>query len=66
MAVTNPEGRARYLAEEVLRLGMSDHEVIMAAVQQRGRPETLNMMEDMVIACHKELVRDAEERIDPT
>ena len=47
---SNPEERARYLAEEVLDLKMIDHEIIMKTAAEDGRPESLNMLERWAIS----------------
>ena len=44
---TNPESRAQYLAETILSLTMTDHEVLMS---QPSRAAGLNLLEQMVLA----------------
>ena len=45
----NPEDRAKYLAEEVLDLTMTDHDLIMRTAAQEGRPAALNLLERIAI-----------------
>ncbi|MBA7552664.1 hypothetical protein ES705_45234 [subsurface metagenome] len=45
----NPEARAEYLAEKVLNLQMTDHDVIMRMANKEGRAIALKFLEDMVI-----------------
>ena len=47
---TNPEERARYLAEDVLGLGMTDHDLVMRTAKQDGRPAALNLLEEWAVA----------------
>ncbi len=58
-----PSYRAQYLAETVLRLDMTDHDVIMRYAKEHGRAAALNLLEDMVIASHKRLVKNTTENI---
>ena len=49
-----PEARAQYLAETVLDgLTMVDHEILMRTASGCGRPASLNMLEDWVMAAHE-------------
>lgn len=50
---TNPEERARFLAEEVLGLTQTDHDSVMRTAKEKGRAEALNYLEDMFIISYK-------------
>lgn len=52
-----PERRAEFLAEEVIILTAIDHEVLMRTAGKEGRASALNLLEDMVIAQHRERIR---------
>lgn len=52
---SNPEERAKYLAEEVLQLTMLDHEALMRKAHKEGRAATLNLLEDMAVAIDVEV-----------
>ncbi len=45
----DPEGRAKYLAEDVLGLTMTDHGIVMRTTFEKGRPAALNMLERWAI-----------------
>ena len=45
----NTEERAKYLAENILNLTMTDHDIIMKTAHKKGKPETLNLLEEIVI-----------------
>lgn len=47
---TEPWARARYLAEDVLCLTMTDHEVVMKTAAIKGKPEGLLLLEGMVLS----------------
>ncbi|NQU78973.1 hypothetical protein HQ545_04355 [Candidatus Woesearchaeota archaeon] len=47
---SQPEQRAKYLAEHVLNMGMTDHDLIMRTAKKQGRHVALNMLEKMVIS----------------
>ena len=57
--VGEPEGRAQFLAEEVLGLGMFDHDLNMRTASLEGRAAALNQLEDWVIAMHKKAIQEA-------
>jgi len=46
-----PEKRARYLAEDVLNLTATDHDVIMTMATSQGKAKSLVMLESMVLAA---------------
>ncbi len=48
----NPEERARFLADVVLRLGMTDHDLLMRVAASQGKAEALRLLEEMVVAGH--------------
>ena len=45
----NPEERAKYLAENILNLNMTDHDIIMRTAAKTGKPKALNLLEELVI-----------------
>jgi len=47
--VTKPEERAEFLAEEVIYLTMTDHDVLMRTAHDEGRADVLNLLEQMAI-----------------
>ena len=54
----SPWERAEFLAENVLHLGMTDHDLLMRDAAANGRAHALNMLEDMVIANHRKLRKE--------
>jgi hypothetical protein len=46
----NPEERARFLDEDVLKLTMTDHDLIMRISHDKGRVAGLIRLEDMFIS----------------
>ena len=52
-----PERRAEFLAENVIDLTATDHEVLMRKAGEGGRASALNLLEDMVIEQHRERIR---------
>ncbi len=42
---SHPEERAKYLAEEVLKLTMSDQDALMSIAKDRGKAEALRELE---------------------
>ena len=48
------QDRAKYLAETVLKLTMSDQDMVMRHTNEKGRPAGLLLLEDMVIAEHQD------------
>lgn len=46
---SDPQRRAEYLAEEVLNLGMIDHDVVMRTAHEKGRAKALNLLEEMAL-----------------
>jgi hypothetical protein len=58
-----PDSRAEYLAERVLNLTMADHDFLLSTAAQKGRPAAMNLLEDLVIAHHKEKARKQAEQI---
>jgi len=46
---SNPEKRAKYLAENVLHLSLTDHDVIMRLAEEKGRPAALKFLEQLTI-----------------
>lgn len=59
----NPEERARFLAEDVLNLGMTDHDLLMRVAAESGKAEALRLLEEMVVAGHEAKIRDVAEKI---
>lgn len=57
LPVTDPEARAKFLAEEVLQLTMTDHDVVMRLAQTKGKIIALHSLEDMVVNLHRSSVR---------
>ncbi len=53
---TDPEARAKFLAEDVLQVTMTDHDLLMRTASYDGRAASLVLLEDMVIANHKEKI----------
>ena len=51
---TDPQERGRYLADDFLRLTMTDHDLLMHVAGQKGRPEALNCLEKMAIVKGQE------------
>nr|MBI4156964.1 hypothetical protein [Candidatus Woesearchaeota archaeon] len=47
---SDPEMRAKYLAEEFLGLTMTDHDLIMRTAKQEGKPKVLNLLEQIAIS----------------
>ena len=52
----SPWERAEFLAENVLTLTMTDHDLLMRDAGANGRAHALNMLEDMVILQLKKLI----------
>ena len=57
------EARARFLAEVVLELTPTDHDVIMRTASAEGRAAGLLELEDMVIAYHTKKIEEVKEKI---
>ncbi|MCK4552617.1 hypothetical protein KAT80_00235 [Candidatus Pacearchaeota archaeon] len=49
LSTEDPEGIAKFLAENYLGFTMTDHDLVMRKAANEGRPATLNFMEDMAI-----------------
>lgn len=50
----DPEARAKYLAEDVLKLTMTDHEIVMSRAAEKGKGAALNLLEEMLLATISE------------
>ena len=48
-----PDARAYFLAEIVLELTMTDHDIVLREAHQKGRPEALNALEKLVKTAHE-------------
>jgi len=48
--INNPEERARYLAEDVLKLTMTDQDIIMSIAKERGKAQALKELEITVLS----------------
>ncbi len=59
ISINEVERRAQFLAEEVLKLGMTDQDLNMRTASLEGRAAALNQLEDWVIAGHKDAVQKA-------
>ena len=57
LLLTDPEKRARFLAEDVLRLTMTDPDVVMRLTHTKGKVAALHFLEDMVVDIHRSSVR---------
>ena len=57
------EARVKHLAETVLKLTMTDQDLIMRTATEKGRATALNFLEDFVIAQHKRKVKEIQETI---
>ncbi|MBI4152984.1 hypothetical protein HY497_00540 [Candidatus Woesearchaeota archaeon] len=51
---TDPEGRAWFLAEDVLNLTMTDHLLVMREAAQNGKHIGLGLLEDWAIGAREE------------
>jgi len=58
VGLEHPQERAQFLAEEVLQLTMTDHDVVMRITHDEGRAAGLLVLEDMVIAAHKNTIKE--------
>ena len=51
--INNPESRAEYLAEQVLKLTQIDQEVIIEITRRESKPAALNLLERMFLLGDK-------------
>ena len=47
----DPEKRAQYLAEKVLQLTLTDHDLLMRMAKEKGRVSALQDLEQMFLSC---------------
>ena len=65
LSIYNPEARAKFLVEEVLRLTMTDHDIVMRTAKAEGRASALRLLEGIVASVHREGVKPFSETILP-
>ena len=50
LPMENPADRARFLVEDILKLGMTDNELIMKVASNFGKPIALRLLENMAVS----------------